>query len=59
MSKAANFLVSPGKRCLVYDIAQHHQILDFQIFLFFALFQEITTKITIHYKGKKKQQQIT
>ena len=36
VSKAANFSVSPGKRRLVYDIAQHHQILDFQIFLIFC-----------------------
>ena len=39
----------------MYDIAQHHRILDFQIFFIFALFQEITTKITIHYKGKEEK----
>ena len=26
----------------------------FQIFFFFCTFQEVTTKITIHYKSKKK-----
>lgn len=38
VSKASNFSVSPGKRRLVYDIAQHHKILDFQIFLYFLLY---------------------
>ena len=36
------------------NVTRVKQDSDFQIFLFFALFQEVTTNITIHYKSKKK-----